>query len=148
MKLVRWHVARLPDALVDTLLIHFRYILMFDPKRWCVAKCLLRTNSIFNQLTWTTQNLNFGFVYQKMSASIVILKWFRGVWIHCDILSTVGTICPAKDSAKLNKEYTEHHFSFHMQAYLIISFQKRKKNADVSLNIVLTSIALYVNGSS
>ena len=49
---------------------------------------------------------------------------------------------------QLNKEYTVHHFSFHKQAYLIISFQIGNKNADVSLNIFLTSIALYVNGSS
>ena len=54
-----------------------------------------------------------------MAASIVNLKWFRGVWVHCDIYSAVGTICPTNYSTIL--------FSFNKQAYLIISFQKEKK---------------------
>ena len=106
---------------------------MFDPKRWCVAKCLLRTNSIFNQLTWTTQNLNFGFVYQKMSASIVILKWFRGVWIHCDILSTVGTICPAKDSAKFPIEQRIYSASFFFSQASILNNQLSKKEIKMQM---------------
>ena len=77
-----------------------------------------------------------------MAASIVNIKWFRGVWVHCDIWIAVGIICPTNYSTIL--------FSFDKQAYLIISFQKKKKkeHVDVSLNIVLTRITLCVNGSS
>ena len=77
-----------------------------------------------------------------MAAPIVNLKWFRGVWVHCDIYSAVGTICPTNYSTIL--------FSFNKQAYLIVSFQKEKKkeHVDVSLNIVLTRITLCVNGCS
>ena len=56
---------------------------MLDPKRnkhnTCCALILL--NHFFNLLTWKIQNLNFGFFYQKMAASIVNLKWFRGVCV-------------------------------------------------------------------
>ena len=63
---------------------------MLDPKRECVeqAQWLLCINFIeqFFQLAHLDNTKPwFRLFYKKNAASVVNLKWLRGVWIHCDI---------------------------------------------------------------
>ena len=136
---------------------YFRFILRLDPRRWCVeqAQSPLR-------IYWTLFLTNSLELHKTLISALFIKKrlhrfliWNDFVVSEYTAISKVRWALYVQPSTvlnyPLNKENTVHLFFFQQASILnneLSKKKRKKKHVDVSLNIVLISISLYVNGSN